>query len=95
VEDYPELEMRWVLAATAGSFSTFHVDSHGRATYISCVNKDGSKLWVLAGTKNNDAAPAVEAIKKFFNFYNSDIPSMDEFPEVQLDSARLFSSSLV
>jgi len=89
VEEYPDLEMRWGLAATAGAFSTFHVDSHGRATYISCVNKDGSKFWVLAGTKNNVEAPALESIENVINFYNNDVPSLEDFPDVQLEAVLL------
>lgn len=50
--------MRWGMAATAGSILTFHIDSHGRATYISFVDKDGLRLWVLAGTKDNVYQPS-------------------------------------
>ncbi|KAF8803042.1 hypothetical protein BYT27DRAFT_7110523 [Phlegmacium glaucopus] len=89
ISEYPDLEMRWGLAATTGAFSTFHVDSHGRATYVSCVNKDGSKLWVLAGTKTNAIASAFENVQKSIRFFNRGVPSKDQFPEVQLEAVLL------
>lgn len=43
---FPTGHFRWGLAATAGAFHTFHVDSNGLGTYISPV--EGSKWWIVA-----------------------------------------------
>lgn len=87
--EYPDLEMRWGLAATKGAFSGFHVDSHGRATYVSCVNKDGSKIWVAVGTKDNAVASFFENVQNSIRFFSKDVPSIDQFPEVKLEAVLL------
>ena len=48
---YPVAEMRWGIAATAGSYHTWHIDSDGFGTYINVVA--GYKWWVLAKPKES------------------------------------------
>lgn len=45
-KQFPAGHFRWGLAATAGAFHAFHIDSNGLATYIS--PQTGSKWWVVA-----------------------------------------------
>lgn len=90
MEEYPTAEMRWGLAATAGSISSAHEDSHGRGTYVYCVNKNGRKVWIVFGKKNNNAGPAFKDIHEICDFYCKRMPpSKDEFPDVQVEAVLL------
>ena len=65
---FPTARMRWGLAATEGAFSSFHIDSDGFGTYVSCVNQNGAKWWVIIGPKGGNKQ-ANFGFKDAFNFY--------------------------
>lgn len=50
-KQFPAGDFRWGLAATAGAFHAFHIDSNGLATYIS--PQTGSKWWIIARPNGN------------------------------------------
>ncbi|KAF8803055.1 hypothetical protein BYT27DRAFT_7110753, partial [Phlegmacium glaucopus] len=88
-EDYPDAHMRWGLAATSDACSSFHIDSHGLATYISCVNEGGSKLWVLVGAKDNVGVSAFTNAKNAFDFHSDNALKPDKFPDLQFEALLL------
>jgi hypothetical protein len=70
-KQYPTASLRWGLAATEGAFSTFHIDSDGFGTYVSCVNRNGSKWWVIAGPKDRSNLSAFASFKLAWQFFNA------------------------
>lgn len=63
--------MRWGLAATGGAFSTFHVDSDGLGTYISCTSQEGSKWWVIVSPKDPSNMSAFASVDSMFAFHDT------------------------
>lgn len=47
---YPSTSTRWGLAATAGTYHKWHIDTDGFGTHLDC--KTGSKVWFIAKPKN-------------------------------------------
>lgn len=88
-QPYPVLDMRWGLAATAGAFTTFHIDSDGLATYISCVNQGGSKWWVIVSPKSTDYTSAFANVRKSFEFQNEEMCHISALGDVQVEAVLL------
>lgn len=91
-EEYPASDMRWGIAATQGAFSTFHIDSDGLATYITCSNKGGSKWWVIVSPKDKDkrnAAAAFASVEAAHAFHNGDGADMTALGDVQVEAVLL------
>jgi hypothetical protein len=70
-QEYPTASLRWGLAATQGAFSTFHIDSDGFGTYISCVNRNGAKWWVIVGPKDRSKQSGFASFKEAFSFHQA------------------------
>ncbi|KAF8803030.1 hypothetical protein BYT27DRAFT_7003283, partial [Phlegmacium glaucopus] len=71
MQEYPTASLRWGLAATQGAFSTFHIDSDGFGTYISCVNRNGAKWWVIVGPKDRSKQSGFASFKEAFSFHQA------------------------
>ena len=69
--NFPCSSTCWVLAATKGALTGFHIDTDGMVTYIQCVSNEGCKWWIVA-TPRSDAGES-EAFLDFqslFDVYN-------------------------
>jgi hypothetical protein len=86
--EYPTTDMRWGLAATQGAFTGFHVDADGLATTIYCVNRDGSKWWIIVGPKDKSSASAFASVEKAYAFH-SDGLDMTALGDVQVEAVLL------
>jgi hypothetical protein len=88
LREYPTSDMRWGLAATQGAFSGFHIDSDGLGTYISCVNRGGSKWWMIVGPKDRSDTSAFSSVEKAYAFH-SDGVDMTALGDVQVEAVLL------
>jgi hypothetical protein len=70
--NYPARDMRWGVAATEGAFSSFHIDSDGLGTYISCINRNSSKWWVVISPKYKSNISEFASVEKACAFHNRD-----------------------
>ena len=89
VEEYPASDMRWGLAATQGAFSTFHIDSDGLNTYIFCINRNGSKFWVVVGPKVKGNLSAFSSVKESHAFHNGEGAGTTALGDVQVEGVLL------
>src|SRR6202034_3814950 len=81
--------MRWGLAATHGAFSSFHIDSDGLGTYISCSNRNGSKWWVIVGGKDKSNPLAFSGVKEDEAFKNGNKGDTTALGDVQVEAVLL------
>lgn len=88
IREYPTSDMRWGLAATQGAFSGFHIDSDGLGTYISCVNRGGSKWWMIVNPKAGSDTSAFASVEKAYAFH-SDGVDMTVLGDVQVEAVLL------
>ena len=86
---FPCSAMRWGLCATAGAFTTFHIDADGLATYIACINEGGSKWWILVGPKDSALHSPFSNAEKMFAFHNSRPISLEALGDVQVEAVLL------
>jgi hypothetical protein len=89
LEEYPASDMRWGLAATQGAFSSFHIDSDGLGTYISCTNQNGSKWWVIVGPKDKSNPSAFSSVKECQAFYSGEGADTTALGDVQVEAVLL------
>lgn len=87
--DYPTPLLRWGLAATGGAFSTFHIDSDGMGTFISCVNRDGAKWWVIVSPKDGSKLSAFANFKEAYNFHRDLRGDTTPLGDVQVEAVLL------
>jgi hypothetical protein len=69
-EAYPTSTLRFGLAATAGAYHKFHLDSNGTGTFVEAVV--GRKIWVLAVPKEEDGLDRLADIDLFGEAYDMD-----------------------
>jgi hypothetical protein len=87
-DEYPTTDMCWGLAATRGAFTGFHVDSDGLATTIYCVNKGGSKWWIIIGPKDKSNMAAFASVENAYAFHNDGL-DMAALGDVQVEAVLL------
>lgn len=73
-EAYPISTLRFGLAATAGAYHKFHIDSDGTGTFVKAVA--GRKIWVLAVPKAGQGLDALADIDIFGKTYNVEKPNL-------------------
>ena len=88
-DGYPTTDVRWGIAATQGAFSSFHIDSDGLGTYISCVNRNGSKWWVIVGPKDKSDTSAFASVREAYAFHNGDGADTAALGDVQVEAVLL------
>jgi hypothetical protein len=93
--DYLIRDMRWGIAATEGAFLSFHINSNRLATYISCVNKRGSKWWVVLGLKDKTNVSGLASIKKAFGFHDGDGVDMTVLGDIQVEVVLLTPGTIL
>lgn len=74
-EGYPVSTLRFGLAATAGAYHKFHIDSDGTGTFVEAVA--GRKIWVLAVPKEADGLDGLADIDLFGEAYDMEDPNLD------------------
>ena len=67
-EVYPLSTMRFGLAATAGAYHKFHIDSDGTGTFVEAVV--GRKIWVLAVPKGGQGLDSLADINLYGESYD-------------------------
>ena len=67
-EGYPVATLRFGLAATAGAYHKFHIDSDGTGTFVEAVV--GKKIWVLAVPKDEKGLDGLADINLFGETYD-------------------------
>jgi hypothetical protein len=87
--DYPTPDMRWGIAATEGAFSSFHIDSDGLGTYISCVNRNGSKWWVIISPRDKSDVAHFASVGKAWAFHGGDGVDTTALGDVQVEAVLL------
>ncbi|KAF8227678.1 hypothetical protein L208DRAFT_1067131, partial [Tricholoma matsutake] len=87
-DEYPATDMRCGLAATQGAFTGFHIDSDSLATTIYCVNKGGSKWWVIIGPKDKSDTAAFASVENMYAFHNDRL-NMVALGDVQVEAVLL------
>jgi hypothetical protein len=88
-EEYPASDMRWGIAATQGAFSSFHVDSDGLNTYISCTNANSTKWWVVVGHKDKSNTSAFSSVKESQAFHSGEGADTTALGDVQVEAVLL------
>jgi hypothetical protein len=88
-EEYPTISFRWGLAATEGAFSSFHIDSEGVGTYVSCVNQNGAKWWVIVGPKDKSRLSSFAKFKEVYGFYQGFGADPSKLGDVQVEAVLL------
>jgi hypothetical protein len=89
-EEYPTATFRWGLAATEGAFSSFHIDSDGVGTYVSCINQNGAKWWVIVGPKDKSRmSSSFVRFKETYEFYVAFGADPNELGDVQVEAVLL------
>jgi hypothetical protein len=88
-QEFPESVTRWGLAATAGAYSSFHIDTDGLATYVDCVNQQGSKWWLLVGPKDSQDFSGLANYEKIFGFHNGSTAKTDVLGNFQIEAVLL------
>jgi hypothetical protein len=86
---YPTESLRWGLAATEGAFSTFHVDSDGLGTYVTCVSENSKKWWVVVGPKDQGNPSSFANFKDVYKFYNGLAADTTALGDVQVEAVLL------
>ncbi|KAF8230698.1 hypothetical protein L208DRAFT_1012490, partial [Tricholoma matsutake] len=84
----PATDMHWGLAATQGAFTGFHIDSDGLATTIYCMNKGGSKWWVILSPKDKSDTAAFASVENMYAFHNDQL-NMAALGDVQVEVVLL------
>jgi hypothetical protein len=69
-ESYPTSTLRFGLAATAGAYHRFHLDSDGTGTFVEPVV--GRKIWVLAVPRAEEGLDGLADINLFGETYDLD-----------------------
>lgn len=87
--EYPTASLRWGLAATQGAFSNFHIDSDGLGTYVSCINRNSAKWWVIIGPKDGSKLSAFASFKEACGFYWTLGVDTAALGDVQVEAALL------
>ena len=67
-ESYPASTLRFGLAATAGAYHKFHIDSDGTGTFVEAVV--GRKIWVLAVPKGEQGLDSLADINLYGESYD-------------------------
>ena len=75
----PLADLRWGLAATAGSISWWHLDSVGFGTYVD--TKAGMKWWIVARRKGHGHRfESISEVDTFFGTgYDMDKPNLERW----------------
>jgi hypothetical protein len=76
-EAYPVSTLRFGLAATAGAYHKFHIDSDGTGTFVEAVA--GRKIWVLAVPKQEQGLDAMADINLFGTAYDIEGANLDSW----------------
>jgi hypothetical protein len=81
-QSLPVEHMRWGLAGLKGSYTFWHLDSDGLATYVDVKNEEGEKVWVVAKADREFSGK--------LRFLMSDGFDLDKAPsELQLEAILL------
>jgi hypothetical protein len=88
-DEYPASDMCWGIVATQGAFSTFHIDSDGLGTYVSCVSKNGSKWWVIVGPRDRRNVSDFASMEKVYQFHAGDGIDATALGDVQVEVVLL------
>ena len=87
-DEYPTADMRWGLAATQDTFTAFRIDSDGLNTFISCVNKEGLKWWIVIGPKDRKDVSAFARVERAYAFHNDGV-NVAALGNVQVEAVLL------
>ena len=73
-EAYPASTLRFGLAATAGAYHKWHIDSDGTGTFVEAVT--GRKIWILAIPKEGQSLDQLADIELFGESYDIEKPNL-------------------